>query len=70
MSTCASSSASKPTASLILPLKASILRQIGMIQASTEPEASDELPSVNPCVHEAKMALKHDLQDRYAVLFN
>ena len=69
-STCALSSASQPTASLIFPLKASILRQIGGIQTSTETEASDELPSVNPSVLDAKMAIKHDLQDRCVVHSN
>lgn len=49
------SEADKPTASLLLPLKYSILKQL---------DKSDN-DTLDPAVHEAKMCIMHDLEKRY-----
>lgn len=51
----AMSSNSLPTASIIIPLQMSILQNL---------DATDEQEHVPPAVHEAKMAIKHNLETR------
>jgi hypothetical protein len=51
------SSSHNSTASLILPLKSSILGQLDE-HGSTEKE-------LDPVVHMCKMTMKHDLEERY-----
>lgn len=50
------SDGANPTASLILPLKDSIIKQLDNFHANVE--------DVTPCVHDAAMAIKHDLETR------
>lgn len=51
------SSENSPTASMILALKATILRQMDGLNI-------DDMLEVDPAVHEAKMVIKHDLENR------
>lgn len=45
------------TASLIFPMKESIIQQVGTI--------SDTDAQILPAVHECKMRIKHNLEERY-----
>lgn len=65
------SSENQPTASLILPLKATILRQVDAVSelADDDNEQEGNLGSHShhdPSVYQAKMAIKHDLETRFA----
>ena len=50
-----------PTASLILPLKTSIIQQLDGIAEEENAEDDDHHPSI----HEVKMTIKHDLMTRW-----
>ena len=52
--TCTLSAENQPTASLILPIKFTILKQL-----------DEEQEGIHPAVHQAKMCIKHDLEARY-----
>lgn len=64
------SSGKLPTASLILPLKHSIVTQMNSLGADrSDAVDSDDAHAVEvaPVVHECKMAIKHDLEKRYVI---
>lgn len=49
------------TASLILPTKMSIVKQLNATGADEDEESTDAV------IHEAKMTIKHDLETRYII---
>ena len=60
-STKALSSGSQPTASLILPLKYTLLKQLSDTTYLSEGDGGDEIEQIseNPAVHEARMVIKN-----------